>query len=371
VSALHVRIEKRLGDFSLKAEFKGGSGVTALFGASGAGKSTVLATVAGALRPDRGRITLHDQVLFDSDARTHTAMEARRVGWVFQDARLFPHLSVEQNLRYGLQRAKGRPATIGYDEVVRVLGIEDLASRRPRDLSGGERQRVGVGRALLSQPRLLLMDEPLAALDGPRKAEILPFLERLKTAFDLPILYVTHSLGEVTRLADRLVVLDAGRVVADGPLADVLARTDLPLLAGRADAASALETTVAGHDDLRGLTRLAAAGVELLLPRLAHPVGEPLRAVVLARDVLIATREPQGLSARNVLPAMVQRLDPRADGSVLATLTLGGGETRLLSALTRDAVETLSLAPGSAVWAVVKSVAVEGARGGLLDVLDD
>ena len=372
--ALTVHVRKRLGDFDLDAAFQAGArGVTALFGPSGAGKSTVLAAVAGAVRPDSGRIGLGDEVLFDAATRIDRPMEHRAVGWVFQDARLFPHLDVHANLTYGLKRARGRPVRVGLDEVASVLGIEALLRRRPRDLSGGERQRVSMGRALLSQPRLLLMDEPLSALDAPRKAEILPFLERLKAAFDLPILYVTHSFAEVTRLADRLVVMEAGRVIAQGPLADVLARADLPLLAGRGDAASALETTVAAHDPARGLTRLRLGDVEILTPGLDRPVGAAVRALVLARDVLVAVEEPRGLSARNVLAARIERLDLRADGAVLATLRLAGAPGAVvLAAVTRDAVEALALAPGHAVWAVVKSVAVEGGReGGLLTSLDD
>jgi molybdate transport system ATP-binding protein len=371
---LDVRVEKTLGAFRLDAAFEGAPrGVTALFGASGAGKSTVLAAVAGALRPDQGRIVLNDRVLFDAEAGVDLAMERRAVGWVFQDARLFPHLTVAANLNYGLKRARGRSHRVGLDEVAAVLGIEALLARKPRDLSGGERQRVAMGRALLSQPDLLLLDEPLSALDAPRKAEILPFLERLKAAFDLPILYVTHSFAEVTRLADRLVVMDAGKVVAQGPLAAVLARTDLPLLAGRSDAASALEAVIAGHDPARGLTHLRLGATEILTPSLDRAPGAAVRALVLARDVLIATEEPRGLSARNVLPARVARLDTRADGTVLASLALTGApDAVLLSAVTRDAVEALSLNPGLAVWAVVKSVAVEGGRGGgLLSALDD
>ncbi len=369
--SLSVRIRKSLGAFSLDAAFEGApAGVTALFGASGAGKSTVLAAIAGALRPDDGRIALGDQVLFDSAAGIDLPMERRAVGWVFQDARLFPHFSVEANLRYGLARAKDRPVVAKLDEVAAVLGIEALLQRRPRDLSGGERQRVAVGRALLSQPRLLLMDEPLAALDAPRKAEILPFLERLKTAFALPILYVTHSLGEVTRLADRLVLLEDGKVAAQGPLGEVLARPDLPLLSARADAGAALEATVASHDPARGLSRLTAGAVELVTPLIDRPVGTPIRAVMLARDVLLALTAPEGLSARNILPARLESLTPRADGTVLVALVLADGQ-RILSAVTRDAVEALRLAPGLALWAVVKSVAVEGARGGGLMALED
>ena len=374
MNGLSVRIDKRLGTFHLLAAFEAEAGVTAVFGASGSGKSTLLAAIAGAIRPDRGQIVAEGRVLFDSEAGTNLAMEDRAVGWVFQDARLFPHLSVEANLRYGQARARrrGRPQTLDLAEVAEVLEIGPLLSRRPRDLSGGERQRVAVGRALLSQPRLLLMDEPLSALDAPLKAEILPFLDRLKARAPMPIVYITHAFSEVMRLADRLVVLEAGQVAAQGPLAEVLARTDLPLLAGRADAACALETVVATHYPERGLTRLAAGGTELLTPSIDRPPGARVRAVVLARDVMIAREEPRGLSARNVLAARVEALTPRADGSVLVALVLSGSEARLKAAVTRDAVEALALAPGAAVWAVVKSVAVEGARGGgLLTALDD
>jgi molybdate transport system ATP-binding protein len=374
MNGLCVRIEKALGDFRLEAAFEAAPrGVTALFGASGAGKSTVLAALAGALRPDRGRISLGERVLFDAEARVDTPMERRAVGWVFQDARLFPHLTVADNLAYGLKRARGRPQRVTQAEVAGVLGVEHLLARRPRDLSGGERQRVAVGRALLAQPDLLLMDEPLSALDAPRKAEILPFLERLKAAFDLPILYVTHSFAEMTRLGDRLVVMEAGRVAAQGAVAEVLARPDLPLLSGRADAGAVLEAAVSGHDTERGLTRLSLGEAALLVPSLDRPVAAPARALVLARDVLIAVEPPRGLSARNVLPARILRLDARPDGTVLVSLSIDGAPAaRLLSAVTRDAAHDLGLAPDLAVWAVVKSVAVEGGPGGgLLAALDD
>jgi molybdate transport system ATP-binding protein len=257
-----------------------------------------------------------------------------------------------------------------FGEVVEVLGIGHLLARRPAALSGGERQRVAMGRALLSQPRILLMDEPLSALDAARKAEILPFLERLKSSFPLPILYVSHSLTEVTRLADRLVVMEAGRVLAEGPLAEVLVRGDLPGLTGRPDAAAALDLAVAGHDPARGLTRLAAAGVEVLVPRLDRPAGAAARVLVMARDVLIAREPPGRISARNILAATVEALAPRPDGAVLVTLALAPG-LKLLSAITEDAAHALELSTGAPVWAVVKSVAVEGPGARALRTFDD
>jgi molybdate transport system ATP-binding protein len=371
-SGLEVAVAKRLGAFALEAAFQvPAQGVTALFGRSGAGKSATLSAIAGALRPDRGRIVLGDRVLFDGDRGIDVPMERRAIGWVFQDARLFPHLSVRANLDYGARRARGRDAGVRFDEVLSVLGIEPLLARRPTGLSGGERQRVAIGRALLSQPALLLMDEPLAALDAPRRAEILPFLARLKTRFALPILYVTHSLAEVVRLADQLVVLDEGHIAAQGPLADVLARADLPLLAGRADAAATLDGVVAEHFSARGLSRLRIGDIDLFAPRLHQPLGESVRAVVLARDVLLARVRPEAISARNILAGRIAGLAARPDGSIMVRVALDGGPT-LLSAITADAVQSLKLAVGEPVWAIVKSVAVEGAApGGLLALFDD
>ncbi|MEO6340540.1 MAG: molybdenum ABC transporter ATP-binding protein [Caulobacteraceae bacterium] len=359
---LTVDIEQALGAFRLSAAFEAeGRGLTALFGPSGAGKSAILAAIAGATRPDRGRIALGSLTLFDLASGVNLPPEQRGVGWVFQDARLFPHLSVEANLRYGQRRAKGRPVTVAFDEVIEVLGIGHLLQRRPRHLSGGERQRVAMGRALLSQPRLLLMDEPLSALDAARKAEILPFLERLKTAFALPILYVSHSLTEVTRLADRVVVVEQGRVAAQGSLVDMLVREDIPSLAGRPDAVAALDMRILAHDEMRGLSRLAAdSDLEFLVPRLAKPPGSPVRLLVRARDVLIALDAPGRISARNLLAATVEQVSRRADGAVLVVLGLGG-DHRLLSAVTAEAARVLDLQPGLKVWAIVKSLAVEGA----------
>lgn len=358
---LVVRVARALGDFHLDAAFEGpAAGVTVLFGASGAGKSAVLSCIAGAARPASGRIVLGDRVLFDSDARIDLPMQRRRVGWVFQDARLFPHLSVASNLRFGQVRAPAGP--IAFDQVVSVLGVEPLLKRRPRDLSGGERQRVGLGRALLSQPSLLLMDEPLAALDTPRKAEILPFLERLKQSFALPILYVTHSLAEAVRLGDRMVVMDAGKVIAQGPLAEIVSRPDLPLVTNRNEVGAVLDATVSGGEG--GLTLLKAGAWDVRVPRIDRAAGGSVRVYVLARDVMLATEPPRGISARNVLNGTIRQLSPRPDGSVLASLEHGG--LILLSSITADAVAALALQPGREVWAIVKSVAIEGAGGGLL-----
>jgi molybdate transport system ATP-binding protein len=361
---LQVQVQADLGAFRLDAAFDGAErGVTVLFGPSGAGKSSVLAAIAGALRPKAGRIALDGETLFDSGRRIDVAMERRRIGWVFQDARLFPHLTVEGNLRFGLKRAPKGP--ILFKEVVTVLGIAELLDRRPRGLSGGERQRVGLGRAMLSQPRLLLMDEPLAALDAPRRAEILPFFEAVKSRFGVPILYVTHSLAEAVRLGDRMVVMREGRAVAQGPLAQVVSRPELRLRASPAQAGAALDAVGAGHHGR--LTLLRAGPWSLRVPRLELPAAAPVRLFILARDVILALDRPGRISARNVLEGEI--VDIQAlDGQVMARF--GGEGQVLVCAVTPDTADALSLAPGLKAWAVVKSVAIEGLGGGLLEALE-
>jgi molybdate transport system ATP-binding protein len=364
---LQVQVKKRLGGFELDAAFEGaGRGVTVLYGPSGAGKSSVLAAIAGALRPDAGLVALDGQALFDAAARIDIPMERRRIGWVFQDARLLPHLSVEGNLRYGLKRAPAIDRPIAFEEVTAVLGIERLLHRRPRDLSGGERQRVGLGRALLSQPRLLLMDEPLAALDAARRHEILPFFEQLKTRFGVPVVYVTHSLAEAVRLGDRMVVMREGRVVAQGPLTEIVSRSDLMLTASRAQVGTALDGHVVDHDGR--MTVVRAGGWDVRVPRLDQPAGSPARLFILARDVMLALDRPQRISARNILEGEIAGLQAE-DGRVL--VRLAHADRELLCALTPDAVEDLDLRPGLKVWAVVKSVAIDGLGGGLLEALEN
>ncbi|MCR0981489.1 molybdenum ABC transporter ATP-binding protein [Roseomonas populi] len=346
----------RFPGFALDAAFASPTpGVTAVFGPSGCGKSTLLAAVAGLLRPEAGRVALDGTVLLDTAAGVDTPAERRRCGVVFQDSRLFPHLSVDTNLRYGLRRAPRDANGAGFEEVVDLLGVAHLLSRRPAALSGGERQRVALGRALLSRPRLLLMDEPLAALDAPRRAEVLPFLARVRDRFRAPILYVTHALDEVDRLADHLVLMEAGRVLAAGPAEALSTRADLPLLAARRDAGALLSCAVLEHHPARGLTHLGFPGGELLVPLREDAPGVRLRVRVRARDVSIATEEPRGLSVQNVLPAMLESLSPAAPHE--AMLRLRVGEATLLARVTEDAVARLALRPGQRLWALVKSAA--------------
>lgn len=331
------------------------SGITALFGPSGSGKSTIINAAAGLLRPDACRIEVDGQVLADTRAGVWLPPERRRVGLVFQDSRLFPHMSIASNLRFGMRRVA--PGVVRFDDIVNLLGIGALLARRPHTLSGGERQRVAIGRALLAQPHLLLMDEPLASLDSARKAEILPFLTRLKTALRLPILYVTHALDEVVRLADSLVLIDAGHVVGFGPVSEVAARADLPL-AQRDDAAAVLTCRVDAHDPDRGLTWLTGGGASLLVPLLDLPLGVERRVRVPAREVILAGKPPEAISVQNMVPGTVRRIAQDViRRTVVVEIALPSGT--LLSRVTPDAVARLGLSPGSAILALVKSTSIE------------
>jgi molybdate transport system ATP-binding protein len=330
-------------------------GVTVLFGPSGSGKSTIINAAAGLLRPDTCRIKVDGTLLADTTAGVWLPPERRRAGLVFQDSRLFPHMSVATNLRFGMRRVA--PGTIGFDEVVDLLGIAPLLGRRPHSLSGGERQRVAIGRALLAQPRLLLMDEPLASLDTARKAEILPYLIRLKTSLKLPVLYVTHALDEVMRLADSLVLLDAGRVVSFGSVSEVASRADLPL-AQRDDAGALLLCRVAQHETVRALTRLQGGGATFWVPLLDLALQAQCRVRIPAREVILAGKPPEAISLHNIVPGTVGRIIPDvARRSVLVEIGLPDGG--LLSRVTPDAVIRLALAPGAPVLALIKSTSIE------------
>ncbi|MES2711660.1 MAG: molybdenum ABC transporter ATP-binding protein [Pseudomonadota bacterium] len=339
-----------------------GDGVTALFGPSGSGKSSVLAAIAGLLRPDRGRVALGGIAMLDTERRVMLPPEARRCGVVFQDARLFPHMSVATNLRYGLRRAPAGETGPGFDEVVALLGLAPLLARRPSRLSGGERQRVALGRALLARPRMLLMDEPLASLDAARRGEVLPFIARLRDAARIPILYVTHTLDEVDALADRMVLIEAGRVRAADTVEAIAARTDLPL-AARRDAGAVLPCHVAAHDAARGLTRLDFAGGTLLVPMRGEAVGSVMRLRLRARDVAVALTRPEDISIQNILPATLAAIsETGAPHEVF--LRLAVGPSTLLARVTRDSVARLGLTPRMALWALVKSVTFDRAEPG-------
>jgi len=354
--SLDISLRHRFVGVSLDIAFTAPSpGVTVVFGPSGAGKSTTLAAIAGLLRPDACRIAVDGTLLADTGSGIWLAPERRGVGLVFQDARLFPHMSVARNLRYGQRRAA--PGPIAFDAVVDLLGIAALLDRRPHSLSGGERQRVAIGRALLAQPRLLLMDEPLASLDEARKAEILPFLIRLKTTLNLPVIYVTHAIEEVLRLADAMVMIEDGKVVASGPIADMAGRADLPL-ARRDDAGALVACTVAGHDTQRAMTRLAGLGTTFLVPLLDYAPGTALRVRIPAREVILAGKRPEAISVQNVLEGRVRRILAEASRhAMLVEVALPGGD--LLSRVTPDAVFRLGLVEGGPVLALVKSTSIE------------
>jgi len=356
---LSVAVRHRFGSFVLDAAFDSAGGLTALFGRSGAGKTSLINAIAGLLRPERGHITVDGEVLTDTERAVFVPVRRRRIGYVFQEGRLFPHLSVRQNLVYG--RWFAPPAETHrageVDQIVELLGIGALLDRRPANLSGGEKQRVAIGRALLARPRLLVMDEPLASLDEFRKTEILPYIERLRDEVGVPIVYVSHQVAEVARLATTMVVLSEGRVAAVGPTATIMGRIDLFPLTGRAEAGAILPTRVAGHDPAFGLTTLVASAGELRVPHLDLPVGAALRIRIRARDVMIALQPPEGLSALNVLPGTVVEIG-HADGPIVEMRLDCAGDA-LIARLTRRSVETLGLAPGRPVYAVIKSIAFD------------
>jgi molybdate transport system ATP-binding protein len=349
----------RTGGFSLDARFEAGRGVTALFGPSGAGKTTVAQILAGLVRPDDGRVTCDGQVFVDTARGVFVPPHRRRLGCVFQDGRLFPHLTVAQNLRYGRWFA-GRPhRAASLDRAIDVLGLAPLLPRMPGRLSGGEQQRVAIGRALAADPRLLVLDEPLSGLDARRRLEVLPYLERLRDETGLPMVYITHSADEIARLAATVVVLAAGRVEFAGPVRDAMARLDVLPIEGAEDAGAVVEGRVAAHDAADELTRLAISGGELIVPRLPLPVGTRVRTRIRSRDVMIATARPDGLSAQNVLPARVLAID--AEEGAAVHLRLACGTDELLARVTRRALRALDLAPGRAVFAVVKSLSFDPA----------
>ncbi|MEM8740439.1 MAG: molybdenum ABC transporter ATP-binding protein [Pseudomonadota bacterium] len=351
---LDVALRHQIGSFTLDVAFQAPAGVTALFGRSGAGKSSVVHAVAGLMRPRAGAIRLEDETLLDTEAGIWRPPHQRRLGVVFQESRLFAHMSVRRNLLYGAWFSGGA-ARGALADVVDLLGLGGLLSRAPDTLSGGEQQRVAIGRALLARPRMLVMDEPLAALDAPRRAEILPYLERLRDSTGLPILYVSHSVAEVARLAATLVVMEEGRVAQAGPAAEMLADPAIAPLIGVREAGALLSAQVVAHAP-DGLTELAVSAGRLVVPHIVAPLGARLRVRVPANDVILATQPPTGLSALNILPVRVAGLRPGTGPGVIVQLR--AGEELLLARITRRSAETLGLVPGLACHAIVKSVSV-------------
>jgi molybdenum ABC transporter, ATP-binding protein len=348
-----------LGAFRLDASFTApGSGITALFGPSGCGKTSVLRCIAGLTRL-AGRCSVAGAVW--QDEGRFLPPHRRPVGYVFQEASLFPHLSVRGNLLYA-HRGKvptGSDAPISFDDVIELLGLASLIPRAPQHLSGGERQRVAIGRALLSQPRLLLMDEPLSALDLATREEILPFLERLHETLAIPVFYVTHEIGEVERLADHLVFMQAGRVVAAGPLTELQSDIGLPLAFSR-DAAVSLPATAGDYDPAYGLLKVEVDGASLLVPGRSHPAGTRLRLRIRAADVSLTTAPPGPTSILNVLPAVIAEERPLGETEKVVVLRLGvsGQGSRVLARITRRSWDALGLAVGTKIHAQIKSAAL-------------
>lgn len=346
-------------DFTLGVEARVAlHGITALFGPSGSGKSTLLRVLAGLESQAEGTITFEGEDWQRSDERIFVPPHKRGAGFVFQDARLFPHLSVCGNLVFAERRAPPGKSGINMDAVIEALDLAPLLSRRPGSLSGGERQRVAMGRTLLSRPRLLLMDEPLAALDLKRKAEILPYIEKLPGTFGVPVIYVSHAIDEVAQLALRMVVLSNGAKIAEGGVSDVLERLDLPEAAGRFEAGVVLTAKVLCHDTGYHLTTLEHKGQKLVMPLANLAAGAEARLRIRARDVALATQRPEEISVRNILSGTVQEIRAEAETAHAEVLVDIGG-AGLRARLTRASVAELGLQPGTPVFALVKSISFD------------
>ncbi|WP_299419046.1 molybdenum ABC transporter ATP-binding protein [uncultured Shimia sp.] len=352
--SVEVQIRQEFQGFDLDVAFEAPVGLTVLFGSSGSGKTSVINAVAGLSKPRQSRIVVNDEVLSDSVAGRWVPTHQRCLGYVFQEGRLFPHMNVRKNLLYGNGLAKGRGEVASFDQVVDILGIGALLDRRSSELSGGEKQRVAIGRALLARPKVILADEPLAALDEPRKAEILPYFEKLRDEFSLPILYVTHSIAEVARLATTVVALKDGKVDRVGSAAEVLSDPSFTPMGPRAVGAVLEAKVVRHHED--GLTELSANGVALMLPQLSHSVGDQVRVRVAAHDVILSREAPKGLSALNIVEGKVHSV--RSGGGPGAIVSVDTKAGRILARITRRSAAALELSEGVPCYAVMKSVSV-------------
>ncbi|WP_363349952.1 molybdenum ABC transporter ATP-binding protein [Methylocystis echinoides] len=353
--ALDVRLRRQ--EFELACAFESRARVLALHGPSGAGKSTLAHLLAGIARPDSGRIVVDGVTLVDTAHRVFLAPEKRRVGVVFQDALLFPHLSVRSNILFGRFFTPRAERTAPFDAIVETLGVSHLLDRRPATLSGGERQRIGLARALLASPRLLLMDEPMAALDHARRQEIMGLIERLRDAFHTPIVLVSHSAEEIARLADEAVVMDRGRVVAQGPPLDVLPGASRLIAGGRFGLVNTLSARVASVDAAYGVTRLAHPAGEILVTARLPDIREA-RVAIRATDVALAKSPPADTSVRTILRGRIARIEAGDGALAFVTLELSGGD-RLVAAVTRLALDELNLTSGAEAFALVKAVALD------------
>ncbi|MGH8177485.1 MAG: molybdenum ABC transporter ATP-binding protein [Steroidobacter sp.] len=355
----NIRAVKHRDEFTLDVLIEvADAGVIALFGRSGCGKTTLVNIVAGLLEADDARVEIDGIVLEDAQERVRLPAERRRIGYVFQDARLFPHFDVLGNLRYGERRVRDGAARITLDQVVALLGLQALLSRRVQQLSGGERQRVALGRALMSQPRLLLLDEPLAALDAARREEVLPYLEKLRDELRIPMIYVSHQFEEVLRLATHVVLLEQGRVVAQGAVDVVSLHPRLRAIVGPDAVGAVLLGTVEAADDVTGLAALRVGASVLHVALRGIRTGVAVRVQLLARDVILATCRPEGLSVRNVLTGTIARIAGDDADTDLVYVDVGGAS--VLARVTRAASTALGLRTGTPVWVLVKAVSIRG-----------
>jgi len=353
---ISARFRLDYGDFRFDTDLMlPGSGITVLFGPSGSGKTTLLRCIAGLQRSPHGFLSVNGKIWQDSARNIFLPTYQRALGYVFQEANLFPHLNVYRNICFGLKRIGKRPADAGLDPTIELLGIGHLLERMPARLSGGERQRVAIARALVLHPDILLMDEPLAALDFQRKQEILPYLTRLHQELDIPVLYVTHARQEVAKLADHLVVLHEGRVQAEGPLTDTLSRIDLPLAEDQ-QAAMIWEGRIAAHESEYHLTRVDCAGIELSMTRVDAPVGTPVRVQIFARDVSVTLAAPHATSILNVLPAMITGMADSRNGQTVLRLKVG--TLPLLAHITCKSRQLLNLQVGNPLYVQIKGTSI-------------
>ncbi len=358
---LKVKLNHRLGDFRLDAEFEAdGNSITGLFGKSGAGKSSLINMVAGLVSPDCGYISIGKDVLFDAKKGINLPAEKRRIGYIFQDSRLFPHMNVRANLTYGMTGSSSGGGSsneeMSFDRVVDLLGIASLLDRRPKNLSGGEKQRIAIGRALLSNPRLLLMDEPLASIDVQRRNEILPFIERLRDEIGMMVIYVSHAIEEVIHLADKMVLLSNGRIAATGGVEEIMSRLDLHPLTGRFDTGAVLSTTFSRYDDVFDIGELAFGGGTFRVTGVNLPAGTPLRAHVRARDVSLMLARPEGTSILNVFEGAITEI--RDDGGSQIDILMDIGAP-LIARITRKSFTDLELSEDKTVFALIKAVAID------------
>lgn len=354
---LEVALRHRVGKFEINVEFSAGPGsITALFGPSGSGKTTIVNLIAGLIRPDTGKIAIDNRVLDDTATGAHISTRHRRLGYVFQDSRLFPHFSVEGNLRYGMGAQPAGHGHTTFDQVTKLLALTNLLDRRPNSLSGGEKQRVAIGRALLSDPRLLLMDEPLASIDESRRGEILPFIERLRDELGLTIIYVSHATDEIIRLADKVIMLENGRVAANGTVQELMSRLDLKSLMGPGNVGAVLTTSFAAYDPEYDLASLNFDGGTLRVPGLNLPVGTAVRAQILSRDLALSLSAPVDISVLNVFSGKVTEIGEQNGPRVDLRIDVG---TPLIATVTRKSLHDLKLEIGTEVYAMVKAVAID------------